>query len=299
MIMSYLSIQLFRSFLSGFDARFQDLVSAWLMLMIIVVLVAFIVGEITRNYSQIDKLWSLLPIAYGGIAAAAFPSPRIFLMVALVATWGLRLSYNFSRKGGYNFIPWKGHEDYRWAVLRENPALKGRLRFGLFNLLFISLFQNIVIFLFSSPFLLAALFPETHINYIDILASILMLGFIITEAVADNQLFRFHQEKKNKTKGEKRYIISVKKGFMTEGLWKYVRHPNFTSEQAIWIFFYFFGVASSGKLINLTLLGPVLLILIFMGSSRLTENISSSKYSEYRLYQNEVPRFLPVFKFKW
>lgn len=291
--MSYLSLQLFRSFLSGFDARFQDLVSTWFLLMIIVVLVTFIVSEITRNYSQVDKLWSLLPIAYGGITLIAFPSPRIFLMVALVAIWGLRLSYNFLRKGGYNIVPWKGHEDYRWAVLRENPALKGRLRFGLFNLLFISLFQNIVIFLFSSPLLLAALFPEAHINFIDILASILMLTFIITESLADNQLFRFHQEKKNKTKGEKRYSRSIPKGFMTEGLWKYVRHPNFTSEQAIWIFFYFFGVAASGKFINITLLGPVLLILIFMGSSRLTESISSSKYPEYKLYQKNVPRFLP------
>lgn len=291
--MSYLSLQLFRSFLSGFDARFQDLVSTWFLLMIIVVLVTFIVSEITRNYSQVDKLWSLLPIAYGGITIIAFPSPRIFLMVALVAIWGLRLSYNFLRKGGYNIVPWKGHEDYRWAVLRENPVLKGRLRFGLFNLLFISLFQNIVIFLFSSPLLLAALFPEAHINFIDILASILMLTFIITESLADNQLFRFHQEKKNKTKGEKRYSRSIPKGFMTEGLWKYVRHPNFTSEQAIWIFFYFFGVAASGKFINITLLGPVLLILIFMGSSRLTESISSSKYPEYKLYQKNVPRFLP------
>ncbi len=296
--MSDLSIQLFRSFLSGFDARYQDLVSTWLLVMIIVVLVTFIISEITRNYSQVDKLWSLLPVAYGSITAVAFPSPRIFLMVALVATWGLRLSYNFSRKGGYNIVPWKGHEDYRWAVLRENPALKGRLRFGLFNLLFISLYQNIVIFLFSSPFLLAALFPETPINYIDILASILMLAFIITEAVADNQLFRFHREKKNKVKGEKRYSKSVKKGFMAEGLWKYVRHPNFTSEQAIWIFFYFFGVAASGKLLNFTMWGPVLLILIFMGSSRLTENISCSKYPDYKSYQKEVPQFLPGLRFK-
>jgi steroid 5-alpha reductase family enzyme len=295
-IISSLSIHLSRSFLSGFDVRFQDLVSTWLLLMIIIVLVTFIVSEITRNYGQVDKLWSLLPVAYGGITAATSPSPRIFVMVALVTIWGLRLSYNFSIKGGYNIVPWKGNEDYRWAVLRGNPVLKGRFRFTIFNLLFISLYQNIVILLFSSPFLLAALFPEAHINYIDIMASILMLSFIFTEAVADNQLFRFHQEKKNEAKGKKRYSRSIEKGFMTEGLWKYVRHPNFTSEQAIWLFFYFFGVAASGKLINLTLLGSGLLILIFMGSSRLTESISSSKYPEYKSYQKEVPRYLPSFK---
>ncbi len=81
---------------------------------------------------------------------------------------------------------------------------------------------------------------------------------------------------------------------MTEGLWKYVRHPNFASEQAIWISFYFFGVASSGQWINLTLAGPLLLVLLFIGSSRLTESISSKKYPEYNAYQKEIPKFIPL-----
>ncbi len=80
---------------------------------------------------------------------------------------------------------------------------------------------------------------------------------------------------------------------MSEGFWKYVRHPNFASEQAIWISFYFFGVAASGKWINLTIAGPILLILLFIGSSAMTESISSGKYPEYKNYQKEVPRFFP------
>jgi steroid 5-alpha reductase family enzyme len=39
-------------------------------------------------------------------------------MAFLVTLWGLRLSYNFYRKGGYNIIPWKGEEDYRWKIFR-------------------------------------------------------------------------------------------------------------------------------------------------------------------------------------
>lgn len=291
--MLYLSIRVLSSFFSGYDTHFQSLVSTWLFIMIAVILVTFLVSEITLNYSQVDKLWSLLPVAYGWITAAAFPSPRIYIMAVLVTVWGLRLTYNFSRKGGYNNIPWRGEEDYRWAVMRNKPALKGRFRFGLFNLLFISLYQNIVIFLFSSPLLLASLHTDKPLTAIDLIAAMLMLTFIITESIADNQLFRFHQEKKNVSKEEKRYTKSLAKGFMTEGLWKYVRHPNFTSEQAIWICFYLFGAAASGNWLNITILGPVMLILIFMGSSRLTENISSGKYSEYNVYQESVPRFIP------
>jgi len=111
---------------------------------------------------------------------------------------------------------------------------------------------------------------------------------------ADNQLYRFHREKQKKAKEEGLYSESIKKGFMTEGAWKYVRHPNFISEQLIWISFYLFGVAASGQWINYTLAGPVLLVLLFYGSSRLTESISRRKYPEYEVYQKEVPKFIPL-----
>jgi steroid 5-alpha reductase family enzyme len=283
----------FQPVFSIFNGDFQNLFDRWITLMLVVTAVCFLVSEITRNYSQVDKLWSLLPIAYGLITVAAVPSPRLILMASLVTIWGLRLSYNFYRKGGYNIIPWKGEEDYRWKIMRGTSLLHGRFKFGLFNLLFISLYQNIVIFLFSSPLLLAAIFPDKHLTGIDLLAGFLMLAFIITESIADNQLFKFHQEKKNIGKEENKFQESLKKGFLTEGLWKYARHPNFTSEQAIWICFYFFGVAASGLWINITLAGSLMLILIFIGSSRLTESISSNKYPEYAAYQKDVPKFIP------
>ena len=277
----------------GHSIAIQNLVTFWITVMAGVAILCFIVSELTSNYSQVDKLWSLMPAAYGWITVATVHSTRLILMASLMTIWGLRLSYNFFRKGGYNIIPWKGEEDYRWKIIRETRFLKGRFRFGLFNLLFISLYQNIVIFLFSSPLLIAALHPEKQLTIVDFIAGILMGAFIITESISDNQLFKFHQEKKNPGKEENKYKESLKKGFLTEGLWRYVRHPNFTSEQAIWICFYFFGVAASGQWINITLAGPVLLVLIFIGSSQLTESISGKKYSGYTVYQKEVPKFIP------
>jgi len=270
------------------------LLQTWLIVCSAIIVLCFLVSEITLNYSQVDKLWSLMPIAYSWITVASFPSPRLFVMAALVTIWGMRLSYNFSRKGGYNIIPWKGEEDYRWKVMRENPMLKGRIRFGLFNLFFISFYQNILILLFSTPLLLAAVNQNNPLTIIDFLAATFMLLFIITESLADNQLFRFHQEKKLGENELSKYKESLRKGFMNEGFWKYVRHPNFAAEQAIWISFYFFGVAASGQWINLTLTGPVLLILLFIGSSQLTESISSKKYPGYAVYRENVPKFLPL-----
>lgn len=280
-------------FLSGFDLHFQNLVSDWIIILVVVALACFIVSEITRNYSQVDKLWSLMPIVYSWVTVASFPSSRLMLMATLVTIWGLRLSYNFGRKGGYSIIPWKGAEDYRWQVMRNNPLLKGRLRFGLFNFFFISFYQNILILLFSSPLLLAALHQGNSMTTMDLAAALFMLLFIITEGIADTQLFRFHQQKKGAEEADGRFSESLNKGFMVDGLWRYVRHPNFASEQAIWISFYFFGVAASGKWINITATGAVLLVLLFIGSTILTENISCSKYPDYRQYQKEKPKFIP------
>jgi steroid 5-alpha reductase family enzyme len=271
----------------------SGLLQSWVIVFAAIVVLCFMVGELARNYSQVDKLWSIIPGIYSWLTFVSFPSARLLIMSILVTAWGLRLSYNFNRKGGYNIIPWKGEEDYRWKIMRENPLLKGRLRFGLFNLLFICFYQNLLILLFSSPLLIAAKYQDRGITIIDVAAGIMMALFILGEALADNQQFRFQQEKKNAQKGDTIYPESLKKGFLTEGLWKYARHPNFAAEQAIWISFYFFGVAASGKWINFTIIGPLLLVLLFIGSSQLTESISSSKYPEYEVYRQVVPRFFP------
>jgi steroid 5-alpha reductase family enzyme len=280
--------------LTGNDLHLQKLVLTWGIVMLAVSLLCFLVSEITSNYSQVDKLWSLMPILYSIIALAAFPSVRLIIMSLLVMTWGLRLSYNFGRKGGYNIVPWRGEEDYRWKVLRQDPALKGRFRFGLFNLFFISIYQNLLILLFCTPLFLAAKNKEAGLNFTDLLAGTLMLTFIITETIADNQLFRFHQLKKKLLPLDGTYEESLKNGFFSEGLWKYSRHPNFASEQAIWICFYLFGVAASGKLLNWTIAGAALLVLLFVASSGFTEKISSEKYPGYSSYRKRVSRFLPL-----
>lgn len=275
------------------DPRLHHLTITFLIVMVAAALVCFAVSEITFNYSQVDKLWSLMPIVYSLMALVTFPSPRMWIMFILVAAWGLRLSYNFYRKGGYNIIPWKGEEDYRWKIIRDNPSLKGRFRFGLFNLLFISFYQHFLIFLFCTPILMVAKNRNAGLNWLDIIAASLMMLFIITERIADNQLFRFHQLKKKGESTNGQYAGSLKKGFLSEGLWRYVRHPNYSCEQAIWISFYLFSVAASGKWINITLAGSVLLVILFVGSSSLTEKINSERYPGYGAYKKEVPRFLP------
>ncbi len=282
--------------LTNTNTPFWQLAHSLFLTMISTVVVCFVVGELTRNYSQVDKIWSIMPIIYSGITLYTFPySPRILLMTVLVTAWGLRLTFNFSRKGGYNKIPWKGEEDYRWEILRQDRKLQG-FRIVLFNLFFISFFQQFLIFLFSMPLLIAAANSEVVLNGMDYAAAIALLTFLSIETTADNQLFKFHLQKQNKIEVDGKYKNSLEKGFMVNGLWKYVRHPNFICEQLVWVSFYFFGVAASGEWINWTLAGPILLILLFIGSSEFTESVSMKKYPEYVRYKQSVPRYFPFKK---
>jgi len=278
---------------SGGDIQFEQLTGTYLTIMLTAALVCFIVSEITNNYSQVDKLWSLMPVIYSMMTLIAFPAPRIWIMSIMITIWGFRLSFNFYRKGGYNIIPWRGEEDYRWKIMRQHPLLKGRIRFGLFNLFFISFYQHFLILLFSTPLLMAAKYRNSSLSVIDIIAASLMLLFIFIEAVADNQLFRFRRLKRHMEEQEWLSVESSGKGFISDGLWRFVRHPNFISEQLIWISFYLFGVAASGKWINWTLPGSLLLVLLFLGSTELTERISTEKYPGYADYKKNVPRFFP------
>jgi steroid 5-alpha reductase family enzyme len=86
-----------------------------------------------------------------------------------------------------------------------------------------------------------------------------------------------------------------KTGFIRSGLWSISRHPNYFAEQAIWLSVYVFSIAATGRLINWTMIGALLLMLLFKGSADLSEGISAGKYPEYKKYQEKVPMFLPKF----
>lgn len=259
-----------------------------------VALACFVVSELTRNCSQVDKLWSIIPIFYTWfITSQAGMDQRMVLMSILVTLWGVRLTYNFGRRGGYSWKFWTGEEDYRWEVLRKKPELNGKLRWTLFNLFFISFYQQGLILLFTLPVLVAVKGIGTPLNWLDYLATGLMLFFILIETISDQQQWNYQKEKyRRKNAGEKLDGI-YKKGFTHTGLWKYMRHPNYMAEQAVWISFYLFSVAATGQWINWSIAGSLLLVILFQGSSDFSEAISAEKYPDYKDYQKKTGRFIP------
>ena len=256
----------------------------------------FIVGELTGNNSQMDKLWSLLPIAYTWvIAIKGGLSARLVVMAVLATLWGIRLTFNFARKGAYKLKFWEGVEDYRWAVVRSGSAFRKRWAWALFDLGFISIYQNALVLMTTFP-ALVAMKSATPFGWVDGIAAVLMLGFIIWETVADEQQWAFQTKKWAMLKEGKKLEelpAPYNKGFNTLGLWSRSRHPNYFAEQAIWVAFYVFSIGAGMGIINWSVIGALLLVVLFQGSSSLAEEISGGKYPEYDAYCKSVPRFFP------
>jgi steroid 5-alpha reductase family enzyme len=265
----------------------------------LVIAYCFVVGEISKNNSQVDKLWSIVPIYYVWHMTLLAPviSDRMILMAVLVTIWGARLTFNFARRGAYTWRFWAGEEDYRWEELRRRPGFNNRFIWAIFNLFFISAYQNILIFSFTVPILSAlSSNAQPQMNVIDWLLSLLFILAVVIEFVADQQQYDFQTEKHRRIKaGEPLGEYEV--GFVSTGLWSIVRHPNYAMEQSIWVIFYLFSVNATGQWINWTIGGCVLLLILFKGSSDFSEELSANKYSAYKDYQKRVPRFIPFLKF--
>ena len=240
--------------------------------------ITWLTSVITKEYSWVDRIWSIIPIVYVWVFAygANFADPRLNLMGILVTLWGARLTFNFARKGGYA----PGGEDYRWAILRQkmNPAL-----YQIFNIFFIVIFQNALLLAIALPANLA-LENQTALNQNDAFFAVLFLGLLIFEFIADQQQWNFHQLKKQG---------KTEKGFLDKGLFAISRHPNFFAEQGQWWVLAFWGFATANNTHWEYFVGAIILTALFLGSARFTEQISAGKYPEYKEYQKRVSMMIP------
>lgn len=254
----------------------------------------FVVSSITNNHSQVDKLWSIIPVVYAWVIAYYGDfSPRMILMASLITLWGIRLSYNFGRRGGYSWKFWTGDEDYRWAVLNAKKEFQPKWKWVLFNFFFISFYQMGLILLITYPMIYAI--GGEPLGVFDYLLAVLVIVFIIIETVADQQQWDFQKEKHRLINDNQELKGVYSKGFINTGLWKFSRHPNYASEQIIWIIIYFFSVSATGQWLNWSIVGCLLLVILFKGSSDFSEKITSAKYPDYRNYQSKTGRFIPFF----
>lgn len=257
------------------------IVSLWVLVGVCVV--TWVLSLITGEHSWVDRIWSVVPVVYVWIYAgsAGLHDARLNLMAILVTLWGIRLTFNFARKGGYA----PGGEDYRWAVLRGRmPAWQ----FWLFNLFFIVIYQNVLLYLITLPAWVAYQ-HQTPLGVLDIACAVVFLAFLVGETVADQQQWNFHQWKS----AEKAAGRDPQTRFLQSGLFRVSRHPNFFFEQAQWWVLFLLGCVAAGSILQWTVIGPLLLTGLFIGSTVFTESISLGRYPEYAQYQRRTSPIVP------
>ncbi|OQR83552.1 hypothetical protein ACHHYP_14568 [Achlya hypogyna] len=260
----------------------------------------FLLQTVTGNYSHVDRIWSITPVIYAwnyllvGLSRGLALDARIAVVVGIITLWGLRLTYNFYRRGGYS---WTG-EDYRWEFVRgvvPNPVL-----WHIFSFAFIALYQNILLCLLTCP--LHTVFGawadgSWAFSAWDVVLAATLLGLVFVEATADQQQWNFQEAKSWAMIKSGRPLAQLPApynlGFCTTGLFAYSRHPNFFAEISIWWVVYSFSLVPSGQH-NWTFLGAFLLLLLFQGSTRLTEYLTTRKYPKYARYQKLVSMLLPM-----
>ncbi|PWW73559.1 DUF1295-domain-containing protein [Tuber magnatum] len=264
-----------------------------------VTLIVLVSSEINGNYSQVDRVWSLLPSIYIGhytlfARMNGLDTQRLDTLTAFSLLWSIRLTYNYWRRGGYNI----GSEDYRWEIVRKAIP---RWAFILLNIVFISFIQNVLLVMITAPaylHLLASTLPTTPTwSLADLVLSRGLLLALFVETTADQQQWVYQRAKmaylttgavpRGYTKAD------LDRGFVVTGLWSFCRHPNYTAEQAIWLLVYQWSCLVCDELWNWTGLGAVVYMALFQGSVRLTEKITAGKYKEYKEYQKVVSKFVP------
>ncbi|KAF2114448.1 hypothetical protein BDV96DRAFT_613151 [Lophiotrema nucula] len=262
--------------------------------------VVLLVAEVNKNYSQVDRLWSIIPVVYNCHYAIwahlnGLPTQRLDHVMAVTVIWGLRLTFNYWRKGGYSV----GSEDYRWNIVKDYV---GPYVMFAFDVVFISLIQSLLLWVITTPtyilLLAGRLIGDEMSNYDNVFSKV-MFAIVLVEFFADQQQWSYYQARTKyretaKVPQDHNYTREqLDRGFNTSGLWAYSRHPNFAAEQAFWVCLYQWACCESYTFTNWTFAAAMGYLFLFQASTWLTELLSAQKYPEYKIYQQRVGKFLP------
>jgi steroid 5-alpha reductase family enzyme len=160
----------------------------------------------------------------------------------------------------------------------------------------------VLLFIITAPtyiLLLCSIITGDGLSSYDHFFSKSIFLLVLVEFFADQQQWEFHGAKEQyrrtaKVPKDHKYTREqLDRGFNTNGLWAWSRHPNFAAEQAVWMCLYQWCCCESGTFMNWCFVGALSYLFLFQASTWLTELLSAGKYAEYKVYQQRVGKFLP------
>lgn len=179
-----------------------------------------------QNASIMDRFWGIGFIIIAWLAFTLTQQgylPRNTLISVLVTIWGLRLAIHITLRNRDK------PEDPRYAAWRK----KGGDHWWWLSFFQVFLLQGLVIWLISAPVIAAQTSGVPAIlTPLDWIGVLLWTIGMLFETIGDAQLMRFKANPANSGK------------LLTQGLWKYTRHPNYFGEALVWWGLYVIALAS-------------------------------------------------------
>lgn len=223
----------------------------------------------------VDTFWGIGFILVSWIYYLGTPDgylPRKLLICTLVLIWGLRLSIHiYLRNRG------KG-EDFRYRAWRSTAGKSWwwRSYFKVF------LLQGGLLWVISTPLLASQTsnIPE-RLTWLDAAG---VLGWVVGfafETMGDYQLSRFKANPNNQGK------------VLTNGLWRYTRHPNYFGDAMQWWGYFLIAAAAGGYW---TILSPLIMTYLLRRVSGVTllEKTMALSKPGYHEYMQTTSAFIPI-----
>ena len=285
------------------------------------------------NFYFFIQLWIIDKNEYK-IFKDIYPFPRIFMVFIVVFIFEFRLTWNFYRR-------WQGfiEEDYRYITFRRqlyksgtNGSLKTKdnnniiekisywivALFGFMIIPTLMTFAGCIPIYYAMPIdLLQSIGEQTrtplrllednlndlfYFNILDIIGLLLCIAAIIIEGLADHQLWKYIDKKRNGNL-DARYDDQ---DLLMSGLWKYSRNPNYFGELLFWTGLIMFALATIigiergntpvyDVMVNFAGIISIFLLVVFYSIPAKEKRLmrSESRKDKYIEYKEKVSVLIP------
>lgn len=233
----------------------------------------FLAAQIRGRNDIADVAWGLgfILVAAVSLVHGGIYSGRGLLVSGLVLAWGIRLALHIhSRNRGKGEDPRyrKWREEWgRWFVLR--------------SFLQVFMLQGMLLLMAAVPIVFVNSAPAGTLGWLDLLGVTVWLTGFSFEAIGDWQLLTFIRNPANKGK------------LMTEGLWRYTRHPNYFGEVTLWWGIWLVTLALPGGW--LTVIGPLTITFLILKVSGIPMlEAPYEKRADFQEYKRRTSAFFPM-----
>ncbi len=234
----------------------------------------FLLGTAKHNNSIVDIGWGIgfVIVAWVLLPLRLPTNLTQVTITVLITLWGVRLFTHIYRRNHGK------PEDFRYAAFRKAWGRWVVPR----AFLQVYMLQGVLMYLIALPVILHT--PGqfgVHPIWYSVGIAIFATGFLF-ESIGDAQLAAFIHNSANKGK------------IMSQGLWRYTRHPNYFGEATMWWGLAF--IAISGGIPVWVFISPVtitLLLLFVSGVPLLEKNMKSRP--GYAEYAQQTSIFFPWF----